>query len=307
MKFEYGISNNIIDITDIIYNKCLKNDIIYIPSNDVTRKNLFGVDPCRGTVKLVFINGVEINHLQEIRIDLNKKICICFYGLTRSLKYTHNSIKNNILRELINHNYYFDIYMHTYDLFSITNKRSNEKNSKLDFTEYLLIKPDYILITNQILFDKTININDYLKHGDPWPENPKISLFNLLRQFNSLKLVTNLHINNNDYLTYIYLRPDLKYLNKFDINILKNFQNNTFYTPNWGKFGGLNDRLCIGDKNVIEYFSYKRFDDAKEYSNNKKLHSETYLKDIMKNFNIININLKANRIRSTGEERKDCS
>ena len=39
--FKYGLLNNNIDITDIVYNKCLKNNQIYITGNDTERNNLF--------------------------------------------------------------------------------------------------------------------------------------------------------------------------------------------------------------------------------------------------------------------------
>ena len=44
---------------------------------------------------------------KEIIINLDKKVCICFYGLTRSLKYTINSIRENIIKVLINNHYKF--------------------------------------------------------------------------------------------------------------------------------------------------------------------------------------------------------
>ena len=83
--------------------------------------------------------------------------------------------------------------LHTYNLHALTNKRSNEKNVKLDTAEYKKLDPDKYCITNQSEFDKTININNYLSKGDPWPDNRKVSLLNLLRQLNSLKKVTELH------------------------------------------------------------------------------------------------------------------
>ena len=101
------------------------------------------------------------------------------------------------------------------------------------------------------------------------------------------------------------MRPDLKYINKLNIDIIKNIKDNSFYTPNWSKFGGLNDRLCIGKKEAILKFG-NRQDEALKYSKTNKLHSERFLKNIMKNFKIININLKARRVRANGIVKKDC-
>lgn len=303
MKFEYGINTKKVDITDIIYNKCLNDNKIIIPKNDVVRRDLFNIDPCPNIVKFVYINGCKFDKNIEIKIDTTKKICICFFGLTRSLKYTHPSINEHILKILIINNYYFDIYLHTYNLDKLTNNRSNEKNIKLDFNEYKLLNPDYFLINNQCEFDNTINIKNYLLKGDPWNDK-NVSLFNLLRQLNSLKIVTKMH-EDKDYKCYIYLRPDLKYLNNLDINLIKNLRDDTFYTPKWGKFGGLNDRLGFGSKNIMVEFGY-RLDKALEYSKIKKLHSESFLKYIMEKYKINNINLKAHRVRANGKISKDC-
>lgn len=303
MKFEYGIDNNKINITRIVLSKCVKNNVINIPKGDLNRLKIIGTDPCKKIVKNIYINGVSFNENQEININLNTKICICFYGLSRSLKYTINSIRENIFRQLINNKYYFDIYFHTYNLKEITNKRSGENNIKLDNNEFKILNADYIKVDNQYDFDKTININNYLKHGDPWPENPKVSLFNLLRQLNSLKQVNKLS-NNKSYSYYLYLRPDLKYINPFDCSIIKNCKQNEFYTPVWGKYGGLNDRMGFGTYNVMNMFS-TRLNKALLYSNSKKLHSESFLKHIMQSYIIKNINMRANRVRANGKESND--
>ena len=304
MRFHYGLQDNKIDITNIVLTKCVKNNIITIPKTDLARKKLFGVDPLVSVAKNVYINNIEYSQNEEIKININKRICICFYGLVRSLKYTIHSIHNNIIRELIKNCYYINIYLHTYDLYVINNKRSNEKNIKLNVNEYKLLEPDFVSITSQKSFDSTININKYLIKGDPWPDNPKKSLFNLLRQLNSLKIVTSMH-SSKKYLLYLYLRPDLKYLNKLDINIIKNYSPNEFYTPSWGKFGGLNHRMGLGDKQTMSKFG-NRIRHSESFAKIKKLHSETFLKNIMTGCIIKDIKMKGNRIRANGNESKDC-
>jgi hypothetical protein len=303
MKFEYGINTKKVDITDIVYNKCLNDNNIIIPKNDIVRRDLFGIDPCPKVVKFIYINGCPFDKNTIIKIDVTKKICLCFYGLTRSLRHTQSSINKHIIKILVLNNYYIDIYLHTYDLKVINNKRAKEFNIKLNLNEYKLLNPDYFSITSQNEFDNTINIKNYLLKGDPWKNNGN-SLFNLLRQLNSLKIVTKMH-EDKDYKCYIYLRPDLKYLNNLDINLIKNLRDDTFYTPKWGKFCGLNDRLGFGSKNIMVEFGY-RLDKALEYSKIKKLHSESFLKYIMEKYKINNINLKAHRIRANGQILKDC-
>ena len=77
MKFLYGIQNNYIDITDIVYNKCIINNKIYIPSNDLTRASIFG-DPLIQVVKHIVLEdeyGKKIFTINdEINIPLDKEI-----------------------------------------------------------------------------------------------------------------------------------------------------------------------------------------------------------------------------------------
>ena len=68
-KVEYGIDNKKKNITNIVLKKCLKNNKIIIPKNDVKRRDLFNIDPCRGIVKSIYINDKVYNADQDINID----------------------------------------------------------------------------------------------------------------------------------------------------------------------------------------------------------------------------------------------
>ena len=76
---------------------------------------------------------------------MNSEIAICFFGLTRSLRYNIESIQKNIFDILDNSEYSYDIYMHTYNLEVINNDRSNEYNCKLDTEEYKLLFSMFLL------------------------------------------------------------------------------------------------------------------------------------------------------------------
>ena len=77
-KFKYGLLDNNIDITDIVYNKCLKNNQIYITGNDNERNKLFS-DPLPYIYKYIYVYD-ELNSIQayfineEIIINLNSNI-----------------------------------------------------------------------------------------------------------------------------------------------------------------------------------------------------------------------------------------
>jgi hypothetical protein len=72
-KFEYGTSINKINITEMVLNKCLHNNIIYIPNGELNRTELFG-DPDIGILKSIFINEREYPHYSNIIIDSFDKI-----------------------------------------------------------------------------------------------------------------------------------------------------------------------------------------------------------------------------------------
>ena len=233
-------------------------------------------------------------------------MCICFFGLTRSLKHTIGYIQENILSVLHANRCNYDIYLHTYNLARLTNKRNREFNCSLDRDEWKLLNPVKYQIDDQSEFDKTIDIRDYLRHGDPWPENPKVSLLNLLRQLNSLRQVNKL-VNSSGkvYDCFLYLRPDLKYVENVDIkivnSILSNRDKKIVFTPGWQFKQGVNDRFFIATESASNIIA-ARFNDAKDYAKHHQLHSETFLGYIIKKYSIKHnfTAQKAIRIRANG-------
>lgn len=253
---------------------------------------------------IIFIFYICKSKIEKFKNNKKIKIAICFFGLCRSLNYTLDSIKNNILLELKNNNIEYDIILHTYNLKYLNLKRSNE-SYKLDTNEWKLLKPDKFKIDNQDEFDKKYDYNYIKSFGDAWNTNYENTI-NLIRQLNSLKKVWSLcHDKNNKYDCYLFLRPDIKYLNKINTdyvnNIVKN--NNLIYTPEWLKSGGLNDRFALCDYNSAKIYS-NRIDNIPNYLSltKKPLHAEKFLKFVINKNNILNkdLNLKGHRIRSKG-------
>ena len=56
-SFFYGSDYTKVDITDQVYSKCISNDILFIPSDDIERAKLFG-DPEWGSHKYIFIKDI---------------------------------------------------------------------------------------------------------------------------------------------------------------------------------------------------------------------------------------------------------
>ena len=237
---------------------------------------------------------------------MTPNIAICFFGLTRSLSITIDSIKKHIFKILKSNNLDFDIYLSTYNLEYLNNPRSNEINIKLDLNEFKLLEANYIYIDDQDKFDRNININDYLKNGDPWKEKEHISLMNLIRQLNTLKNMDLLFRKiNKKYKCYIFIRPDLEFINDIDLvnikYILDNYNENIILTPINQKWKGLNDRFYITTHCATSKI-INRLDELLLYSQNYQPHSESFLLYIVNKYNTLIINIKFYfiRVRANG-------
>ena len=238
------------------------------------------------------------------------KIAICFWGLTRSLKYTIDSINQYILDVLKTNQIEYKIFMHTYILDSTYNNvRAGEKDISLNNYEYKLLTPDYIFIDNQDDVKSQIDFHSYRTHKDPWNTNYQ-TMDNFILAMYSKKQLLKLFNENNDntFTHFLMLRPDVKYINSLDIEWLTSIKNNEIYVPCFHyKYWGFNDRMAlISNKEIfIKYNSI--FDYMLSYSKKKELHSESINLFIMKCMGIsINpIPFFFNRVRANGNTSKD--
>ena len=234
------------------------------------------------------------------------KVAIGFFGITRSLKYTINSINIHILNVLKSNNINYDIFLHCYALSSYSNKRTNEKIKKKDINnnEYKLLKPKYFKQHNQDKIKKKLNLKSYRTHKDPWKTNYN-SVDNFILASYSKYILTKMikkKIKNYDYI--LYIRPDCFYTQKFDINYFKLIKNNnTIIIPNFHLYGTykINDRFAITNKKTFKIYG-SVFKKLLDLSKKKSLHSETIIGIILKNnkINIKRINFLFCRIRFNG-------
>ena len=202
------------------------------------------------------------------------KVAICFWGLTRSLKYTIHSIRAKILKQLDDKNIEYKIFLHTYVFDSAyNNPRANERNIKLDFDEYKLLNPDYVEIDNQDQIKKQIGLEKYRTQKDPWETN-YVSVDNYLcAMYSKKRLGQMLQASNQQFDAYLFLRPDVMFLNNFDVRYLTLIRNDVVCIPNFALFPKFNDRAFLCSKhNVYKYTNL--FDELYVYSKTHELHSE---------------------------------
>lgn len=235
------------------------------------------------------------------------KVALAFWGITRSLKYTIRSIKKNILNVLKESNIKYDIYIHTYKVDSVySNKRAGEKEFVLDCNEYKLLNPYRVKIDSQEYIKKKLNMKRFRTHADPWNSNYQ-TVDNFICAMYSKMKVTKLIEETDKYDYIIFLRPDVKYLNKFNIKFFNLVNNDTICIPNFHLFSNFNDRFCITDyKNAMLYG--KLYNEMLLYSKNNKLHSETFNNYFIRkiyNLKIELIPFYFNRVRVNGKESND--
>jgi len=241
-------------------------------------------------------------------------IAICFFGITRSLKYTIKSIKENILQAFEENNIDYDIYLHTYKITSdYVNYRAKETTAAndIDNEEYKLLNPKYLKIDIQEIIKKKLELPKYRTKGDPW-QNTCSKNYNSLdnfilgsySKFQVTKMVKN---SNKIYDHVLFIRPDCLYVKKFNIDFLKFVNNGVICTPDFSLHSRylLNDRMAICNMN--NYWIYGNIFETLLYLSKKiHLHSETILGIILEKYNIKSkkIDYKFIRVRCNGELHK---
>ena len=206
------------------------------------------------------------------------KIAFAFFGITRSLQYTIDSIQKNIFAVLKGAGVEYDIFMHTYRLSSYKNSRTGEKLDTINNEEYKLLEPNYLEIHDQDELKRAIQITNYRSKPDPWGTNYNSVDNFILGQFSKSRLTTMIRNSKNEYDYVIFIRPDCRYTQPLDLNFLRQANDTTICIPNFHTFGPhkFNDRFCIATMRTYSTYGGV-FDNLLQISKKHSLHSETVL------------------------------
>lgn len=215
----------------------------------------------------------------------NKKVAIIFFGLTKTLEKTNESLIKNLFTPLKENLMDYDIFIHTYKIFGPYNNIWSGENTNNYNNEDIkkILNPKYFIFDNQETIVNSIDFNEYYKKLGNWtgmtPEMTKYLIKNMCLALYSKKQITLLfdkNIENYDYA--IIIRPDTILYNKLDINYFNELNENNIIVPKKDWFSGCNDKICIGKPNIISYCG-KLFDELKIYSENKSIISERFFLD----------------------------
>ncbi len=228
------------------------------------------------------------------------RVALAFFGITRSLKLTIGSIRDNLVapaRELAAE---VRMFGHFYDQDRIDNLRSHEVGP-LDRDEYRLLQLDHV---EHEAPDVSLPLHDFegLKaNGDPWDDG-FVSLRNLVHQLHSLRCVTEMALTWRPHLV-IFARPDLYYHDTMApyLGALADLRRKHILVPDWCQWHGHNDRFALVKGNDAIRAYGMRIDRLGEYCRAGHLpHSERFLKHVLSRLPVSGIPLRASRVRSNG-------
>lgn len=236
----------------------------------------------------------------------NNKVAIVFFGLTRTLNTTVDSIRCNLLNVLSESKIEYDIFIHTYKIHGkYENWWSREfvDNYVNEDVEQLL-NPKYFIFDNQDEIIEKINFDEYYSNLGSWSHNmssdlTKYLIRNMVLALYSKKRITELlKMHQENYEHVIFVRPDTLFLDKVCID-LNTVTNNNVIIPEIEWYSGCNDRFAICTMAVALYYGFL-FDHLLEYSKHTSIISEKYLLDMLtiKKIEIVpqNINYRTLRI-----------
>jgi len=185
-----------------------------------------------------------------------------------------------------------DSYLHTFNLRKLqATHRNPEESGKtlLESEEYRILGTTAVSVTNQSEWRSSIDISQFQpKKNRKKTAQGEDVLWNILSQFRSLELVTDLWVKSGvKYDAVLYIRPDMAWLNAFPVELIheilhaqKERDGQEIYVgPSWKQSLGRNDRFGGGTPGAMAHFG-RRLEAAMKYvvEMDQPIHAERFLK-----------------------------
>lgn len=218
---------------------------------------------------------------------------IIYFGLTRSVKKTHDTHKKHVFDILQGKNLTYKIFMHTWKTNDDTqNVWETIVPQKIDYSEYTLLSPDYYTLDNEDEFLESINMDMYVGYSEQGGWSPKMvsnHICMLESQKRGLRMVSSSILKGDKFKFIMFIRPDMSIQNDLPVDsILSNPDN--IHIPNHNHWGGVNDQFAIMNYEYANLYG-NRINELAEYiKNNGRTLGETYCKFIISKYTM-NMNM----------------
>jgi hypothetical protein len=225
-----------------------------------------------------------------------------FFGLAKQFKTT---VLPSIRQYVLSPNQGCDVYAHTYLLNETTNSRNGESHVALNTKELLLLAPNAVLDTAAD-FRKARNVAAFRAYhpGGSWkyPE----SIDNMHMQWYSIERAWNAMVaSGKRYSRVGFFRVDVQYRSPVSIR-----DGADAVVPDWGGWGGLNDRLFYGSFACAQIWATQRFPRVALFAakSGGKVRSELFMKSLLRDVLVSKEAICFFRVRAAGNVMtEDCN
>lgn len=190
-----------------------------------------------------------------------KSVCICYWGVTRTLRHTYNSHLENILNIFKSEGWNFDIFIHCWKTQNhhVWNWHCDvNDDAEINFIENV-IKPYKFVVENQDEWVSTFPLEDYIDHPSFVDSNENewlrpTLIKNHICSLYSQKIVTQMVFDCEKHYDYVlYIRPDAIIESPFPIQSIPTNPRDMLL-PNHGHWMGLNDQMAFISKEYCSYY-----------------------------------------------------
>jgi len=223
------------------------------------------------------------------RQQKTNRVAICFFGIIKTLNITQlQSYEQAVFLPLKKAGFELDGYLHT----SLVRYYSNARwknleagNIALNQTEGISLFSQYINFSKVEIGNETDgdrffgDLDQYLTHGDPWRDNPRLSALLYLRQLHSILRVTMLWgKRTDDYFGAVYVRSDLEFRSQLNVGAFRSvcgFSGLSIGIPAV-QHGGFDDRFAFGNGPSMQKYGQRGLG-LLAHSKKSTIHAEKYL------------------------------
>jgi hypothetical protein len=235
-------------------------------------------------------------------MEPKKRVAIVFFGLGRGIPLTIESIKNRIYA--CNPDFAFSFFtiasLNLVD--EIHNPRTGEDGATLDAADAYLLDADAYMLVRQSDAAIAGALRAAQRRRDPFT-NTWISVRNTLHQLASLRRAWALCAEQGGFDHYLFIRPDLIYLDDFKLTALIGGLDGEgcIALPAWHGWGGLNDRFALADATAARAYA-ERLTLVPEYCAADMFHPERFLAYALAKAGcrVCALPVRARRVRANG-------